>query len=170
MNWLKQNWIIVGAGALVLSAVFFINKWDNLSPTTASIAEIASPIASYIPTETPEPLCDNESEVETFKEPVPIVWTAKLTGCLVSCFGAHFTRLPEGAGYKYPRFAGYYPDLSGRYDWDGGGLQIPDKFLKDGITLKVYGNWTSIDADHPNTVFEGKCVPIVEINKIEIVR
>ena len=105
-------------------------------------------------------LCDNYEDRVVFKDPIPVVWEAELTGCLVSCEGAHFTRLPKDASYKYSRFAGYLED----------GAVIPAEFLKDGITLKVHGLWESVDADHPFTVFEDKCVPIIDMNKIEIIK
>ena len=104
-----------------------------------------------------EPVCENFNEIQEFENPVPVVWTAKMTGCLMSCQGAPFTRLPEGGEYEYPRFAGYYKDGT-----------IPGEFLEEGLALKIYGDWIGIDADHSRTVFENKCVPIVEIEKIEI--
>lgn len=118
-------------------------------------------------------LCDNYEEIQDFEEPIPVIWEAKFTGCLVSCYGAHFSRIPETENYKYPRFAGYYPDEFGKYNWENGGnsgKQIPEKFLEDGLILKIYGKWIMIEADHPYTVFENKCVPILEIEKIEIVK
>lgn len=115
-------------------------------------------------------LCENYKEIQDFEEPIPVIWEAKLTGCLMSCYGAHFTRIPETENSKYPRFAGYYPDEFGKYAWDdggNGGNQIPEKFLEDGLNLKIYGKWLGIDYDHPYTVFGNKCVPILEIEKIE---
>lgn len=128
-------------------------------------------IAKIFLTPTPEPLCDNYNEVEDFEKPVPIVWMAKMDGCLVSCESASFTRVPaptpEGVGVpttsvgkykKYPRFAGYYP----------GGLQ--PEFWQDNSVLKISGDWIGIDADHPFTVFDNKCVPVIHINKIEVTK
>ena len=111
MNWLKQNWMKVGLGILVLVVLFFIKEWDRSPSNTALISEIISPTVLPIPIETPEPLCYNENEVEDFKEPVPIVWTARIDGCLVSCWGLSFTRVPGNK--KYPRFFASslkYPD------------------------------------------------------------
>ncbi|MDP3792677.1 MAG: hypothetical protein Q8Q89_03020 [bacterium] len=169
MTFLKQNWMEFGLVILVLGALFFI-KGEGTSPNPALISDVAS--LSPTPMTTEEPVCDNYKDIQTFEKPVSIIWTAKLDGCLESCYGASFTRVLSDT--KYPRFAGYYPDISGKYDWDvasngeRGGDQIPDKFLEDGLILKIYGKWTDIDADHPLTVFENKCVPIVEIEKIEI--
>lgn len=117
--------------------------------------------------------CENYKEIQDFKEPISIIWEAKLTGCLVSCYGAHFTRIPETENYKYPRFSAYYPDEFGKYKWENNGnsgSQIPEKFLKNGLNLRIYGRWMSVGYDHPYTVFEGKCVPFVEIDKIEIMK
>lgn len=81
-----------------------------------------------------EQVCDNNMDIQKFEKPIPIVWTAKLDGCLMSCYGASFTRVPSDE--KYPRFAGYYPDTAGKYNWDtdtngnAGGSQIPEKFQK----------------------------------------
>ena len=55
--------------------------------------------------------CNNSDEATDFKNPILVVWTAKMEGCLASCQGASFTRIPEDN--KYPRFAGYYPDTKG---------------------------------------------------------
>lgn len=63
-----------------------------------------------------EQRCDNYEEIQDFEKPIPVIWTAKLDGCLVSCYGASFTRVPSDR--KYPHFAGYYPDVSGKYNWD----------------------------------------------------
>lgn len=106
-----------------------------------------------------EPACENEQEIETFKKPVQVVWLAEFGGCLVGCEGASFNRLPIGGDFKYPSFAGYF----------GEGV-FKEKLLKEGLTLKIYGKWTGIDADHPKLVFNNKCVPIVDIEKIEVVK
>ena len=110
-------------------------------------------IVQAVLTPTPEPLCDNYTEVEDFDKSIPIVWTARMDGCLMSCAGASFTRVPEDE--KYPRFAGYFPASFG--------LELE----QDNAVLKISGDWVGIAADHPHTVFEDKCVPIIEIDKIE---
>ena len=103
--------------------------------------------------------CDNYTEITKFKEPIPVVRDAKFDGCLSSCWGAAFTRVPDDP--KYPRFSGYVPD---------NGYRIADEFMKEGQIVKIYGKWTGVGFDHPYTVFEGKCVPSVDIEKIEIVK
>lgn len=113
-------------------------------------------ISEAVPTLTPEPLCDNHDEAEDFEKPIPVVWIAIMDGCLASCEGASFTRVPGDE--KYPRFAGYY--ASGSYADIG---QSED-------TLKIYGDWVGIGADHASTVFDNKCVPIININKVEVVK
>jgi len=160
---------------LILDSIFIYNNWGDgfISKTTPVVqVALAKAIETDIttPTEPDTAWCDNYKEVQKFKNPIPIVWTAKFTGCLVSCWGAHFTRLPEGTNYKYPRFAGYYPDAAKKYHWEGGGSQIPEKFLEDDAVLRIYGKWTDIGEDHPRTVFGNKCVPIVNIEKIEIIK
>ena len=117
---------------------------------------LGNSVAEAVLTPTPEPLCDNYNEIENFEKPIPVVWTAKMDGCLVSCEGASFTRVPEDK--KYPRFAGYYP----------GGLQA--ELWPDDSILKISGDWVGIDADHPYTVFDNKCVPVIHIKKIEVIK
>ena len=111
-------------------------------------------------------LCDNYKEIKDFKNPIPIIWTAKFTGCLVSCQGAHFSRIPEEENYQYPRFAGYWNVNGGRISKDFLEERTSEDFLKDNLILKIYGKWIGIDADHPYSVFNSKCVPIIEIEKI----
>lgn len=102
--------------------------------------------------------CINHQDKQFFKEPIQIVWTAKFDGCLVSCWGASFTRVPEDS--KYPRFAGYMPES---------GERIADEYMKDGQTLKIYGKMTDISGSY-GSVFGNRCVPTVEIEKIEVVK
>lgn len=111
--------------------------------------------------------CDNSDEAKDFEKSIPVVWTAKMEGCLASCQGASFTRIPEDN--KYPHFAGYYPDFKGSYDIDDWN-PIPDKFQKPDLLLKITGILIGIQDDHSQTVFEGKCIPIVNIEKIEIIK
>lgn len=132
-------------------------KPTRLENRSAFLAK-AVPIYSSTPTITEKPECDNYKDVQKFEKPVPMIWTAKLDGCLVGCLGASFTKVPEDK--KYPRFAGYYFDDK----------SIPDKFLQNGLILKIYGEWIGIDYDHSRTVFENKCVPIVDIEKIEVIK
>ena len=107
-------------------------------------------------------LCTNSDEVKTFSEPVPVVWEARFNSCLVSCYGASFTRISDET-----KFAGYYPDNSGKYAYKAdAGSQIPNEFTS-GETIKIYGDWIGIEEDHSKTVFDSKCVPIVNIKKIE---
>ena len=110
-------------------------------------------------TDTGDQLCDNYKDIKDFEKSIPIVWTAEYTGCLTDCEGAHFTRLPDNVKYEYPRFAAYMRNGT-----------VPDKFKENGLTLKIYGEWTGIGADHPNTVFEGQCVPLIDIDKIVVVK
>lgn len=102
--------------------------------------------------------CDNYTEITKFKEPIPVVWDAKFTGCLSGCWGAAFTRVPNDS--KYPRFSGYVPDSGNR---------IADEFMKEGQILKIYGKWIDV-SDSYGSVFDNKCVPTVDIEKIEIVK
>ena len=157
---MKRLAVFVITSILLIAGVFAYQNWQSQKSTQSEIqfALLAKVVPTYlpIPTATKEPLCYNYEGIQKFEKPIPIVWTAKLDGCLVSCLGASFTRVPSDT--KYPRFAGYYPNDE----------IIPDKFLKGGLILKIYGKWIGIDADHPRTVFENKCVPMVDIEKIEV--
>lgn len=44
---------------------------------------------------------------------------------------------------------------------------IPEQYLKDGTRLKITGEWESIGDDVSRTEFNNKCVPVVNILKIE---
>lgn len=147
---------------------------ENQSDFVVNSLSTNSQMAAVSDTDTDEPFCDNYEDVQDFEKPIPVIWVAKFDGCLMSCYGASFTRVPIDA--KYPRFAGYYPDVNGKYNWEKNksgnyaGGQIPDIFLKEKVLLKIYGKWSGIEADHPFTVFGGKCVPFVEIERIEIAK
>lgn len=156
----KYKWILV---ILILLAsvgilIFLKNKPSDIKENTTNIERIQK---------NQEAWCDNQNEVQDFEKPIPVVWTARLDGCLVSCQGASFTKTVDDG--KYSRFAGYYPDTKGNYYSDEFN-PIPEKFQIKGLVLKITGDWIGIQEDHPQTVFDGKCVPIVNIKEIEIVR
>jgi len=75
----------------------------------------------------------------------------------------HFTRLPESENFKYPRFSGYFKS----------GARLPDEFdrfaLLGDLTLKIHGDWIGIGDDYVNSVFGGKCTPVLDIDEVEIV-
>ena len=100
--------------------------------------------------------CVNYEDRQRFDTPIPVEWTAKFDGCLAGCWGGAFTRVPDDP--KYHRFSAYVPDA---------GSKIEDKYLKEGLMLKIYGKWTDI-TDSYGSIFSNKCVPTVEIEKIEI--
>lgn len=155
----KNKWIL--AILILLTSVgiliFLKNKPREINEDTTDIEEVM---------ETQGAWCDNENEVQDFEKPIPVEWTARLDGCLVSCQGASFTKTVDDG--KYPRFAGYYPDTKGDYYSDEFN-PIPEKYQEKGLVLKVSGDWIGIQEDHPQTVFGGKCVPMVNIKQIEIV-
>jgi len=103
-----------------------------------------------------EPNCENFQDIQIFATPTPIVWFAKLDDCVLSCEGGSFTKITSNSQEKYPRFVGYMKD----------GI-IPEKYLEDDIRLKITGEWESIGDDYSRTEFNNKCVPIVNILKIE---
>ena len=120
--------------------------FDSSINQSANIAEVL-PIS--------EPMCENADAIEDFVEPVSVVWKAKMDGCLVSCEGASFTRIPEDS--EYPHFAGYFPENF-------------EKEISGEDVLEITGDWIGVGADHPFTVFNNKCVPIVRIKNIEPVK
>ena len=155
----KYKWILAILLLVTLVSVFAFlkNKPREIKENTTDIEDAQ---------ETQEAWCDNKNEAQDFEKPIPIEWTAHFDGCLVSCQGASFTKTIDDG--KYPRFAGYYPDTKGNYFSDEYN-PIPEKYRNKELVLKVSGDWTGIEDDHPQTVFEGKCVPIVNIKQIEIV-
>lgn len=190
MTLLKQNWTKITIGSLViLNVSLFIQNKDILTFYTTLVGNIDTQTAPLNPTATPdtfdythfikvllpdgstgtEPICENYKEIQTFKKPIPIIWTARFDGCLMSCVAGSFTLLPKSVNNTYPRFAGYYYGDSSEVD-SLGEKTIPEKFQDKNLVLRISGIWGSIEADHPSSVFGGKCVPIVEIEKIEIVK
>lgn len=106
-------------------------------------------------------LCENADEVSTFEKPIPIVWKAKFGGCVESCYGGVFDVI--SGDKKYPAFLGY-PTR----DEEILRKMIDAKSIKEETILKITGKWISIDPAYANTLFGGKCVPIVDIDRIEI--
>ena len=107
--------------------------------------------------------CINSNEIEIFDKPKPISWEAQFNGCLTSCSQGHFTKIKLSENDKYPRFEGLYNGGQSQY------TDISDKFMEHGLKLRIIGDWVAVDSDYANTVFDGKCVPIVEIKKIEVI-
>jgi hypothetical protein len=142
----------------IISIVFIsLLVWANWS-----VEDLSQNQDEVIDEKASSDLCINDDEIETFTEPRPIVWDSRFDGCLVSCYGGSFTRIEDSV-----RFAAYYPDENGKYNYENNaGAIIPEEF-RTGDSIRIYGNWLGIEADHPHTVFESKCVPFVEIKKIE---
>ena len=148
MDWLKQNWIRVGAGILILGTLFFINRL-NIYPSSTALIVGTTPV--FLPT--PKETLALEDGEERFKEPISIIWNAKVLGCLVSCLGYSFQNLDPKA--KYPYFQGYDDILDERM------LNLRDR------TFQVKGQWTGIDCAYKNTVFGGQCTPSIEITEMK---
>lgn len=102
--------------------------------------------------------CENKEEYGEFEKPVEVEWQARFTGCLSSCEGASFLRLPGGSNNQYLSFAGYFNE------------KIPQEFQNKEVSLKIYGEWIGVGDDYSRTVFAGRCVPIIGIRKIEILK
>jgi hypothetical protein len=144
-------------GELVLVAVVMAFMFVGISIVSDIYAdEKYADISDTFVTAVPEPACVNRGEVRDFEKPVPITWIAKMDECLLSCEGGAFTRIPKDE--KYPRFAGYYQGV------------INSELWANGASLKISGDWVGIGPDHFRTVFNDRCVPIVHIKKIELVK
>ncbi|PIR42127.1 MAG: hypothetical protein COV30_00020 [Candidatus Yanofskybacteria bacterium CG10_big_fil_rev_8_21_14_0_10_37_15] len=144
----KNIFIAVVALIFLISEIVFLS-YDYFNKQSADILKTTSRLSD-------EPLCDNHSEIEEFEKPISIIWTAKIDGCLASCEGASFTRVPEEN--IHPRFAGYYSK------------ELKEEIKINDQIFKIYGDWIGINADHPFTVFDNKCVPIVNVHKIEKIK
>lgn len=155
----KNKWIIIVLTSIaIFGALIFLENMPFLIEEEILVQEETG--INY------QAWCDNANEAQTFEKPIPIEWTARFEGCLVSCQGASFTKTVDDG--KYPRFAGYYPDGKGGYD-PSQFNPLPERYQNNELILKISGDWIGIQDDHPQTVFDGKCVPIVDIKEIEIV-
>ena len=100
--------------------------------------------------------CKNREELKKFDKPVSVEWEATFDGCLGSCAGAYFSRIDTRV--KYSRFVTYASDT------------IPDELRKnDGSILKIYGRWIGIGDDYTETSFGNQCVPVIEIDQINLI-
>ena len=150
-------------GVLIIGSLVVISHFSHPQSSIGTTVE-ADSLALVEREEPVERFCANYEEIEQFAEPIPIVWMARMDGCLVGCQGGSFTNLDPSA--SYPRFAGYNPGSSGAFD---GSVDNPIPRAYVGQTLEITGNWIAIDIDHPLTVFNDQCVPIVDITSITVV-
>jgi len=150
-------------GVLIIGSLVVISFYLQPQPSADTTGEVES-LALVERGEPVDRFCANYEEIEQFAEPIPIVWMARMDGCLVGCQGGSFTNLDQSA--SYPRFAGYNPGLSEAFD---GSVDNPIPRAYVGQTLEITGNWIAIDIDHPLTVFNDQCVPIVDIASITVV-
>ncbi len=189
---MKRDKKIILTGSLIITAVVFLIfklfLQEKTIPRNQSVItenpnlnnEISSSLTNLIYVEKIEEfsndhsdVCENYKEIQEFEKPVSAIWEAKLTDCWDDCYGALFTLTSETENHKYPHFVGYYPDDIAKYAWDSSGRcgsQIPEKFLKDSLILRIYIEWSSTEYGYLHTVFENKCIPVVKIEKIEIIK
>ena len=100
---MKNALIIVTSLLIVVAGFILLVKQPLFSNKNAVLSqEIQNDSSAW---------CNNSDEAKDFENPIPIVWIAKMDGCLASCQGASFTKIPEDN--KYPQFTGYYPDTKG---------------------------------------------------------
>jgi len=157
----KKTYVFIALGIIFLFAVTtMMLSPENQTVETNSASNIENGGLDDITTDR---ICDNYNEIQYYEEPVPVTWEARMDGCLVNCQGGSFTTTNQDS--KYSRFAGYYPGKSGEYD-SSVDNPIPEDYL--GKIVRVTGDWIGIDADHPLTVFNGQCVPIINIVDLEI--
>ena len=88
-----------------------------------------------------------------FEKPVEVEWDGEIFGVLQSGNG-YAVRRPASKKKEnyYPEFQAYYPD---------------DKLVWLEGRVKIKGLWEGIDCAYQNTVFNGQCVPLMTIEKIE---
>ena len=118
---------------------------ENIQPKTKSFEKIINEVIKSF------------DKTESFAEPIPVVWEARLDGCLSGCNGAYFTKIKSDD--EYLRFSGYYEDPS---------RTIEDEFLSDDIILEISGNWIEIGDGYIETIFDGQYHPVLEIENIKI--
>ncbi|EKD43133.1 MAG: hypothetical protein ACD_72C00442G0010 [uncultured bacterium] len=158
--------LIIADSVIIIFLIVSLGLISNnkIEKNIISIPIVSAEVPSTIESSESVQLCDNEDEVQYFPKPIPIVWKAKLMGCLVSCEGASFERIPTDV--KYPYFAGYGPAIKAIID-NVSLVDMGDVPWGSKMPIKIYGQMIGIDADHPRTVFNNKCVPIVDIDRIE---
>jgi len=108
-------------------------------------------------------LCENADEMVVFEKPIPIVWESKFSGCVESCYGGTFD--VTAGNEKYPAFLGYPVK-----DEELLRKMIDAESLQRDTILKVTGKLTAIDPAYANTLFGGKCVPNVDIERIDVLQ
>lgn len=153
MNQLK--WILILL-TIILSPFLVYYLFSDKRHLTSQLLLNQETTPTSISTITEYLRCDNYEEAGTFETPTPIVWTATLDHLLGLPWGATFDRIETDV--KYPRFVGWVSDK---------GPEINIKFLQKGLWLKITGNWKGINEGYVSTD-KRKCVPIVDIEKIEI--
>jgi len=108
-------------------------------------------------------LCENADEIVVFEKPIPIVWESKFSGCVESCYGGTFD--VTAGNEKYPAFLGYPVN-----DEEMLRKMLDAESIQRDTILKVTGKLTAIDPAYANTLFGGKCVPNVDIERIDVLQ
>ena len=138
MNWIKQNWIKVGTGILILSALLFgIKGLNNNSPENALVSDS---ILSATPT--PTVISEDEQKIIELKKTLPRFedYPAKVYSIppkpkldhKSSLYGMRYWTLTE----NWINEATSY-DMGGHYLMGGYGTGNPDTIIIDGLTGKV---------------------------------
>ena len=92
----------------------------------------------------------------TLATPIPVTWDVQFGECLVGdCSGATFTKKASDEAFgEFPDFIGYY-DVGEMYDF------------KKGEDVRLHGKLREIYTDKDALSIQNRCVPIVQIQKIE---
>lgn len=97
---------------------------------------------------------------ETFEEPIDVVWAGDIFAYMSGGEQLAIKRVPKDK--EYPLFAACCINTVKE---NGKWLIPPEKWITGRV--KIIGKWTGITCMYANTFFNSKCVPYVEIERIE---
>ncbi len=163
INLKKINWwvvIILFLAAFGIFYLFYPAARPQLQQETTNILSVSNaPSQTKEQEQTEEDYGVDCACEKTFEKPIDIVWTGKVFAYMMSgeAFGVERTLKNE----EYPVF--FACCIEGRWE--------DDKWIIDDIDgkVRVAGKWTGITCAYGNTIF-GRCVPNVEIEKIEEIK
>lgn len=144
MNWVKQNWIKVGVGILILISLFLIKEWKGNSSNSALIndaVKLTTPSPTTISEKDPKMLALEQSLPHFEDYPVK-VYPIPPKPLLVhesNPYGMRYWTLTE----NWINEATAY-NMAGHYLMDRYATGNPDVLIIDGLTGKVFNEYGSL--------------------------
>lgn len=157
MIFLKQNWIKLGLGLIILGVLFFVKGWGDDSPgialinDTTSSATTETSLANNIPTSYVDAqLIANQFFIEDCKKGVPAVNPPHRLMTEMSFCITELKKVDERANYLDPTPKVIFSTTIGEYqikiidsDYMNSGIKI--LVMKDGKTLTVNDDYGSLE-------------------------